>query len=71
MATKTRTDCEACGGRGWLLSLNTDRDVYEVQRCDTCFQFETDRGAGETAAAIIEDALSIRSTVIACSRRSV
>lgn len=64
MGLQKKTKCEACEGRGWLLSWNVDRDVFEIQRCDTCWQFETDREAGEVAAPIISDALSVRSTFI-------
>lgn len=52
--------CEACGGRGWALFHNTSRDVYEIERCDACMEYDSDREAGDVAVAIIEDALTAR-----------
>lgn len=49
--------CSACDGRGWDIFLNTSGDVYEIERCDTCMQYESDRAAGEVAVPRIEAAL--------------
>lgn len=51
--------CEACRGRGWILSFNMDRQVYEIQKCDTCDRFDSDREAGDVGARIIEAALAV------------
>ncbi len=53
---KKRTDeiCEACHGRGWLLAFHTEREVYEIEKCDTCDKYDSDREAGDAAAPIIE-----------------
>lgn len=50
--------CEACHDRGWDIFLNTSRDVYEIERCDTCMKYESDRAAGDVAAPLIEAALA-------------
>jgi len=63
MAKRKRTKkvevCEACGGRGWLLMFHTDRQVFEIERCDACEQFESDKAAGECAAPVIDHALTL------------
>jgi hypothetical protein len=37
--------CSACAGRGWLLMLNTDTAALELQCCDSCSRFSSDREA--------------------------
>src|SRR6266567_4266131 len=38
--------CEACGGRGWLLSAVTkDALRSQIQRCDACELYENDQAA--------------------------
>jgi len=40
--------CEACGGRGWLLSAVTkDALRSQIQRCDACELYENDQAALE------------------------
>jgi len=62
--------CEACRSRGWLLAFNADRQIYEIQRCDTCQRFDSDKEAGEEAVPVIEDGLSVGHAVI-CAGRSM
>jgi hypothetical protein len=50
--------CEACEGRGWAIFFNTDRETCEIQRCDACEQYESDRAAGEAAVPVIDAALA-------------
>lgn len=38
------TTCEACGGKGWLLSDNSDYGL-RIERCDACEQFDSDAAA--------------------------
>jgi hypothetical protein len=51
--------CEACQGRGWLLAFNTDRRVYEIQRCDACDRYASDEKAGDAAAPLIHASIAI------------
>jgi len=52
--------CDACNGRGWLMSFNVDRQTYEIQRCDTCRQYDSDKEAGDVAVPLIGLALTGR-----------
>lgn len=45
------TTCEACEDKGWLHAYNTDKDINEIQRCDSCGMIVDD-----AAAAKIHDA---------------
>lgn len=49
--------CEVCKDRGWLLSYNVDRAVYEIQRCDTCKRYDSDKAAGNVAVPDLERGL--------------
>lgn len=49
--------CEGCGGRGWILSVNTDRHVTEIQRCDTCQVYDGDEEAAKAAVPLLEAGL--------------
>lgn len=49
--------CRSCGGRGWILSHNTDRHVTEIQRCDTCQVYDSDEEAAKTAVPLLESGL--------------
>jgi len=51
--------CAACGGRGWILSVNTDRRVTEIQRCDTCRQYDSDEQAAKAAVPLLEAGLKM------------
>jgi hypothetical protein len=61
--------CEACHGRGWLLSFNMDRGVYEVQRCDACARYDSDEAAGDDAVPMLEAALAMADLMIENARR--
>ena len=50
-----KDDCLECGGDGVLLSLNSDRDHLEVQRCDNCGRFEGDLEAWEYVRPIFKE----------------
>jgi hypothetical protein len=65
MRTKGKKEtCATCHGRGWLLSYNVDREIYEIEKCDTCDRFDSDRHAGDAAAPIIEATLALADLVI-------
>jgi hypothetical protein len=49
--------CQACAGRGWILSYNTDRHVTEIQRCDTCQVYDSDEEAAKAAVPLLESGL--------------
>jgi hypothetical protein len=51
--------CQVCEGRGWLLCFHVDREVYEIQRCDACGQYDSDKEAGDAAAPTIRAALDV------------
>jgi len=44
--------CEACDDLGWLqCNVGNDQSPqYEIQRCDTCQQYDNDQAAQEAAA---------------------
>lgn len=42
MNTRSTENCSECAGRGWLVMLNADTNTLELQRCDSCSQFESD-----------------------------
>ena len=44
-AAKRDSACEACGGKGWLLTNNLIGGALEIQRCDSCHAFITDEEA--------------------------
>lgn len=48
-------DCQECGGDGVLLSLNTDRNHLEIQRCDNCHRFNGDLEAWEYVRPIFKE----------------
>jgi hypothetical protein len=50
----TDDHCEACGGLGWL-QCNVGNDQVpqiEIQRCDACERYDSDRAAQEAASSI-------------------
>lgn len=46
--------CVDCNGRGWVIALNTECDITEIQRCGTCQVIKSDTEAGEIATPILE-----------------
>jgi hypothetical protein len=50
--------CDDCKGRGWILSLNTERNVLEVQRCGTCQQIDSDERAANLAGPTLNRLLA-------------
>ena len=36
-------DCELCNGVGWIDTFNTQDQVQEIQKCDDCNIFKTDK----------------------------
>ena len=51
--TKKWADCEACGGRGWLLTDNSDHGT-RIEKCDACGFFISDVDAVEHVAQAAE-----------------
>lgn len=49
--------CVDCNGRGWVIALNTERDITEIQRCGTCQVIKSDTEAGKIATPILEKLL--------------
>lgn len=46
--------CAICGGNGWLLMApDGDYEALEIQRCDTCMQFNSDGEARQMVAAVL------------------
>ena len=37
--------CEACKDEGFLIAMNTNRDHLEVEKCDLCNKFKSDKEA--------------------------
>tara|TARA_R100000951_G_scaffold78778_1_gene66539 strand:+ start:205 stop:342 length:138 start_codon:yes stop_codon:yes gene_type:complete len=37
--------CELCNGIGWIDTFNTQEQVQEVQKCDDCNIYQTDKQA--------------------------
>lgn len=37
--------CEVCNDKGWILSWNTEEDFNEIQKCDECEIYKTDKEA--------------------------
>ena len=42
------TKCESCDGNGWVES-NDQNDNDEIQKCDDCNLYETDKQARESS----------------------
>jgi hypothetical protein len=40
--------CDLCNGAGWIDTFNTDREVQEIQKCDDCNIYKTDKQAKES-----------------------
>lgn len=40
-------NCELCNGVGWIDTFNTQEQVQEIQKCDECNIFKTDKEAKE------------------------
>ena len=38
-------NCELCNGVGWIDTSNTEDQVQEVQKCDDCNIYQTDKQA--------------------------
>lgn len=51
MSAQKSHDCSECAGRGWLVMLNADKRVLELQRCDACSRFDSDNDVQEHAAS--------------------
>lgn len=41
--------CKECDNKGWILSWNTLDDFNEIQKCDACEKFKTDKEASSHA----------------------
>ena len=35
--------CDLCDGVGWIDTFNTDREEQEIQKCDDCNIYQTDK----------------------------
>ena len=42
-----RMNCELCNSVGWIDTFNTQEQVQEIQKCDDCNIFKTDKEAQE------------------------
>jgi len=39
--------CDLCNGVGWIDTFNTNSEVQEIQKCDDCSIYQTDKEAQE------------------------
>tara|TARA_R100001510_G_C7630432_1_gene189380 strand:- start:999 stop:1163 length:165 start_codon:yes stop_codon:yes gene_type:complete len=39
--------CEECNDKGWIDAYNTNTNTQEIQRCDECKVFASDKDAQE------------------------
>jgi hypothetical protein len=65
--------CEACGGKGWLISLvePTEGPEYDaVERCDECQKYPTDLHAEVAAVQESDEAREIVARRIAEGRET-
>jgi len=42
-----RMKCDLCNGVGWIDTFNTKKEVQEIQKCDDCNIYQTDKEAQE------------------------
>ncbi len=45
--------CDACNGRGWILSFISQDGLYTIQRCDKCWVFDSDEAAGKSVENLL------------------
>ena len=43
----TLKNCEECNDKGWIDTYNTSSNTQEIQRCDECKIFVSDKEAKE------------------------
>jgi hypothetical protein len=49
--------CDMCDDNGWLCAYDSERFIFEIQRCDECKVFKTDDDASEDFSAYMDDLL--------------
>ena len=45
MENKEKFECDFCKGTGYAKTFNTQKNVEEIQKCDSCMMYETDKEA--------------------------